>query len=129
MKQLFQTYQLLILIQTELKIKIGKLGIYTFPLGYYIYTGSAKNNLEARIERHRSKDKKIRWHIDYLLSQNNVKIIKVKKYDEQECIINQASNGVIFVPKFGSSDCRNQCGSHLKYIGNLDPSIKITSLF
>lgn len=42
-----------------------------FPLkaGYYVYVGSAMNSLEKRVARHFSKEKKLHWHIDYLLKE------------------------------------------------------------
>ncbi|WP_297508734.1 DUF123 domain-containing protein [Thermococcus sp.] len=42
-----------------------------FPLkaGYYVYVGSAMNSLEKRVRRHFSKEKKLHWHIDYLLKE------------------------------------------------------------
>ncbi len=42
-----------------------------FPLraGYYVYVGSAMNSLEKRVARHFSKEKKLHWHIDYLLRE------------------------------------------------------------
>ena len=35
--------------------------------GYYVYVGSAMNSLEKRVARHFKKDKKLHWHIDFLL--------------------------------------------------------------
>ncbi|NJF24996.1 DUF123 domain-containing protein [Thermococcus sp. Bubb.Bath] len=42
-----------------------------FPLkaGYYVYVGSAMNSLEKRVARHFSREKKLHWHIDYLLKE------------------------------------------------------------
>ena len=37
--------------------------------GYYVYVGSAMNSLEKRVARHFSKEKKLHWHIDYLLRE------------------------------------------------------------
>ncbi len=37
--------------------------------GYYVYVGSAMNSLEKRVARHFSKEKKLHWHIDYLLKE------------------------------------------------------------
>ncbi|WP_048148481.1 GIY-YIG nuclease family protein [Palaeococcus ferrophilus] len=37
--------------------------------GYYVYVGSAMNSLEKRVERHFRKDKKLHWHIDFLLAE------------------------------------------------------------
>jgi Uri superfamily endonuclease len=41
----------------------------------------------------------------------------VQKFDEEECILNQKASGEIIVAGFGSSDCKNGCKSHLKYLG------------
>jgi Uri superfamily endonuclease len=54
-----QSYQLYTNLSANIEIVIGKLGKFTFPMGNYIYTGSAKKNIDARIERHKSKDKKM----------------------------------------------------------------------
>jgi len=112
-----QSYQLHINLKDNAEIEIGKLGIFTFPMGNYIYTGSAKKNIDARIERHKSKDKKIHWHIDFLLNNENAKITEVQQFDIEECVLNQKATGEIIVTGFGSSDYKNGCKSHLKYLG------------
>jgi hypothetical protein len=58
------SYQLWIALRRPLDIEVGRLGVCRFPAGVYVYTGSAKRNLEARIARHCRKDKTLRWHID-----------------------------------------------------------------
>jgi len=35
--------------------------------GYYVYVGSAMNSLEKRVARHFRRQKKLHWHIDFLL--------------------------------------------------------------
>lgn len=114
---MMQSYQLHIHLNKNIEIEIGKLGKFTFPMGNYIYTGSAKKNIDARIERHKSKDKKMHWHIDFLLNNENSRITEVQKFAEEECILNQKASGEIIVTGFGSSDCKNGCKSHLKYLG------------
>ena len=49
-----QSYQLHIHISDNIEIQIGKLGKFTFPMVNYIYTGSAKKNIDERIKRHQS---------------------------------------------------------------------------
>lgn len=112
-----RTYQLRLLITEELSLEVGRLGVFSFPSGIYVYTGSARNNIDARVARHFSKAKKLRWHIDYLLAPPQVRIIQATLYAEAECELNQRTPGRILVAGFGSSDCRNRCGSHLKYQG------------
>ena len=102
----YQTYQLYIRLKKEININIGKLGNFTFPPGYYVYTGSSKNNIDARIKRHKSKKKNIRWHIDYLLTKASLNsIILCQSQNKVECIIAQALNRQFdCVPGFGASD-------------------------
>ena len=116
-------YSLLIELKKNQKIRIGNLGKFKFPKGFYIYTGSAMNNLEKRIDRHLRKNKKKFWHVDYLLSNKNaqvISILKIKTRQRIECKLNETIlrnlNGKILVKKFGSSDCN--CKSHLIYLGN-----------
>lgn len=115
--ELPQTYQLHIKISADLHITIGRLGQFYFPAGRYIYTGSAKRSMENRLERHRAKDKTLRWHIDYLLNHPDVEIVDIQKFKASECEMNARIHGRIIVPGFGASDCRAGCGSHLKYAG------------
>jgi Uri superfamily endonuclease len=110
------TYQLLIEIARPVRITVGALGPCAFAAGRYIYTGSARRNPEARIARHLARAKTLRWHIDYLLNARGVRIVDVLRFDESECVINQRTVGKIIVPRFGASDCRAGCGSHLKRV-------------
>ena len=108
------TYQLLIEVAKPLRIAVGALGVHDFPAGRYVYTGSAKRNFEARIARHLSRSKTLRWHIDYLLAERGVRVVDVRRFDRTECCVNRNTLGEIPVPRFGASDCRAGCGSHLK---------------
>lgn len=117
----FTTYQLHIQVPTALRIAVGRLGTFLFPAGEYVYTGSAKCNFQARIDRHLRKEKALRWHIDYLLAAPGVSVTSVHPSRDGECILNQASGGQVIVPGFGASDCTGGCGSHLKYLGPAAP--------
>jgi len=110
------TYQLRIRLRRTAIIRIGALGRHRFPAGDYIYTGSARRHIEARIRRHCRKEKKLRWHIDYLLNHPDASVVDTLLSSEAECALNQSVGGEIPVPGFGASDCRHGCGSHLKYI-------------
>jgi Uri superfamily endonuclease len=108
-------YCLLIDVPIDMKADIGSLGSIEFPKGSYVYVGSAQNSIEKRVARHYRKEKKLRWHIDYLLSQKGVTIKKTFSRTagkNQECkaagLIAGVSSGI---PRFGCSDCR--CSSHL----------------
>ena len=110
------SYQLFINLSQNIEIQIGKLGLFSFPKGTYVYTGSAKRNIDTRITRHLSKDKNLHWHIDYLLTNEHTKIIKVIKSEFSECDLNTDVKGEIIVKGFGNSDCKKYCKSHLKLI-------------
>ena len=110
------TYQLHIHLRQTVEIRIGALGLHRFPAGDYIYTGSARRNIEARVRRHCRQEKRVRWHIDYLLHHPAASVVKTTLSSRAECRLNQSTAGEILVPGFGASDCRQGCGSHLKYI-------------
>jgi Uri superfamily endonuclease len=111
------TYQLMIEVSRPLRCAIGRLGTFDLVPGRYVYTGSAKHNLEARIARHLRQDKAMHWHIDYLLMAPGVRIVEVKRSRRSECALNRSVPGRIPVSGFGASDCREGCGAHLKYLG------------
>jgi len=68
------TYCLIIYLRKDTTIEIGKRGSINFRRGYYIYVGSALNSLESRLKRHLSHNKKLFWHVDYLLNSSNAGI-------------------------------------------------------
>jgi Uri superfamily endonuclease len=102
-------------LTNDKKIDIGKLGKINFSRGYYLYVGSALNGLEQRIKRHLRNQKKIYWHIDYLLQHAKIVDIYYKESErKEECKIAQIFDQYFsLVPGFGSSDCG--CKSHLFY--------------
>ena len=106
------TYILLIELPDSTEIQVGHLGKIQFKTGFYAYVGSALGGLEARISRHRRKEKKIHWHIDYLLSEARTKEVYVG--EGKECdIAKKLADYLPCVRGFGSSDC--DCESHLFY--------------
>jgi Uri superfamily endonuclease len=113
-------YQLSIRVARAARIRIGCLGEFSFPAGRYVYTGSARRNLEARIARHLRSEKKMRWHIDWLLSAPGVEVVAVRRSTLGECTLNRRAGGQVLVAGFGASDCRAGCGSHLRYLGKQD---------
>ena len=50
---------------------------------------------------------------------NALQIVEVRRFDEDECTVNQQTEGTIVVAGFGASDCKQGCVSHLKYLGPL----------
>ncbi len=116
------TYCLLIHQKSDKKIVIGKKGKIDFDRGYYVYVGSAMNSLDGRIRRHLSNDKKLHWHVDYLLNNPKSSIKEVYFSDDgvkHECdLANNIAEEGKEVQGFGCTDCK--CNSHLIYFFNID---------
>jgi len=119
---------------------VGRLGIETFLPGYYVYTGSAlgkgATSLPNRLARHIKTMKKKHWHIDFLLTKKEATIEAiaiVPNKQNSECHINQLikskMKAKVLIPKFGASDCKNGCESHLLYVGKKVINRKICTLF
>jgi len=109
-------YLLFLNISKDIKIRVGSLGLISFPAGVYVYVGSAQNSVEARIKRHLNKKKTLRWHIDYLTSSKNVEpiyAVVLPLSRNYECRIAKIiqENDLMSINNFGASDCR--CRSHL----------------
>ncbi|MBI5248642.1 MAG: GIY-YIG nuclease family protein [Desulfomonile tiedjei] len=116
-------YQLILRLACPMVIAVGALGEHAFPAGSYVYTGRASKSLSKRILRHRRVEKKLRWHIDYLLQQAPIEGIQLYPGKAtEECSINnetaRALRGFFPIKGFGSSDCR--CPSHLLLVPEKD---------
>ena len=120
-RQAEQSYQLIVHVKKDIFITVGKLGRFKFLAGFYIYTGSAKRGVQSRVARHLAAEKKLHWHIDYLLAHKDAQIAKTRVSLEPECMLNQGTSGDNFPKGFGASDCRAHCGGHLKYVGREQP--------
>jgi len=104
------------------------LGEVSFKEGDYIYIGSAKGCLETRLQRHLRKEKRIFWHIDYLLENQKAKILQIWTIDKKmECqtaeVFYQDPTTEIIKKGFGSSDCK--CLTHLFFIKDKKETEKI----
>jgi len=113
-------YVLIIKIDTTKSLKIGALGEILFPAGTYAYVGSAQSSIEYRVKRHMRKEKRLFWHIDYLLVDTAVKIVQTYYLTGDKTCECQTAQFIAqhseSVPKFGCSDCH--CKSHLFYSDN-----------
>jgi Uri superfamily endonuclease len=108
-------YALIIQLHPDSGIIVGKLGTLQLSQGLYAYVGSAQVALEKRIARHLRKEKRVFWHIDYLLQSSSAKILKIftkiaKKQEECKLAKQIAAKGTP-ITNFGCSDCK--CKSHL----------------
>lgn len=111
-------YLLIIKVCCSFREQVGALGNFLFTPGYYIYVGSAlgPGGLLKRICRHLKKEKKLKWHIDYLTVNQNVKIVGIfllRTNMRKECWLSDivSKYGKPYIKKFGATDCK--CYSHL----------------
>jgi Uri superfamily endonuclease len=115
-------YQLWLRVPVDLRVTIGRLGRFTFPVGVYVYTGRASRGLAARVLRHVNGARRKRWHIDYLLARREVhveRLVLASNDPDDECVVNQtlASKAECIARRFGASDCRAGCEAHLWRVG------------
>ena len=114
-------YLLLLWLGRRRRIRVGSLGTVSFPVGLYLYAGSARRGLGARIGRHRRRIKSPHWHIDYLRRHARLLGAAVAPWAPgRECGVARAALGLLaaraVAPGFGSSDCG--CLAHLAHVGD-----------
>ncbi|HZY46304.1 MAG TPA: GIY-YIG nuclease family protein [Candidatus Bathyarchaeia archaeon] len=119
-------YAIVMRVTRSAGIGIGRLGSFEFQPGIYVYIGSALNSLPARIARHFRQAKRSHWHIDYLTSADNVKMLgfAVRRSSRKiECAMSRAlqRNALTSINRFGSSDCN--CVSHLHRFANVPAAV------
>ena len=112
------TYALILTLDKDKSITVGKLATVSFPAGYYLYAGSALGGLFPRVRRHILGGRKLHWHIDYLRQEVKVVAVWYLISDERlECSWYRAAAGMPRawspVAGFGSTGCG--CHSHLVY--------------
>lgn len=116
-------YCLVIKVDADKKLKIGKRLKIDFKPGYYVYIGSAMNNLESRVKRHISKTKKLHWHVDYFLKHGKIIEVIYNLDKKVECeLALKLSEKNEYIQDFGCSDCN--CESHLFYFKNRKEAIE-----
>ena len=116
------TYVLILRMNNDTDIKVGKLGELKLKTGFYIYIGSALGTGGfKRVTRHFNvacgKNHVRKWHIDYLLPQTDVICAVLLPTDEAlECTIAKKFAELFKeITGFGCTDCA--CRSHLFFSG------------
>jgi len=113
-------YRLTIRVSKAVHVRVGRLGMVSLPTGTYVYCGSARRHLRARVARHLRRRKRRHWHIDYLLARREARVVAVAAWaNRTECDLSAeatADGGRIIAAGFGSTDCRRGCGAHLVWI-------------
>ena len=122
-------YVLVMELEKGQEISVGSLGRSYFPAGFYAYCGSALAGFKARLNRHLTKSKKPKWHIDYLLNEAEIReIILCQTGKRLECLLSQALGGELtYIPDFGCSDCH--CKSHLFFSTDKDSLVETITAF
>ena len=108
-----RTYLLKIRLEHPRPIRIGKLGTFLFTSGDYWYVGSAKRNLKQRVVRHLRKEKRLYWHIDYLLQHASITSVWCTSVSEEKLARSLSARMGTPVNGFGASDKRAK--AHLFY--------------
>ena len=129
MANLKGTYALVLVLEKDTVISVGRLATCSFPAGYYVYLGSALGGLFPRVRRHIRGGDRMHWHIDYLRRHAGVVEVWYKVSDERlECSWQVAAMGMPSastpVAGFGSSGCA--CRSHLIHYASM-PSLETFS--
>lgn len=116
--QLKGIYVLILSLNNDIDLRVGKIGTIEFRAGYYYYIGSALGQGGfKRVIRHfrvaSGENTTRKWHIDHLLPCSEViSAVLLPAYDRIEC---KAADAVaklcIPIPDFGCSDC--ECDTHL----------------
>ncbi len=115
------TYVLHLIIETEARVKVGRLGRITFAAGYYAYVGRAfgPGGLAARLAHHLRLAAAPHWHMDFLRPHGVVDKIWWG-YTAPDCEhlwargLMKLRGASTPVRGFGSSDCR--CAAHLIHL-------------
>ncbi|MGB0867852.1 MAG: GIY-YIG nuclease family protein [Granulosicoccaceae bacterium] len=119
------TYVLVFESQLASQVSVGALGNVSVTPGFYLYVGSAHGGggLQARISRHLSCDKPLRWHMDYLRPKlNSVEVWWQASEERLESAWVEAIPELEIRPHhkgFGASDSPHF--SHLFYSSTLPP--------
>jgi len=114
-------------------VTVGALGEIAFREGWHIYIGSALgcgglSRLDRHIALSDQKDKRPKWHVDYLSAGNVFSLryaVSAVTPLRLECLLASALGGGN-IPHFGCSDCA--CTSHLFYRES-DPIREIRNVF
>ncbi len=122
------TYVLLLHLDNDSTITVGRLGTFDFPAGWYTYVGSAfgAGGLLGRIKHHLQPTDHPHWHIDYLRQVAPVQEIWLSPDTERReadwvDLMVDIPGAVVLVEGFGASDTTKE--THLFYF-DVKPSLE-----
>ena len=112
------TYVLILEMEADQAVPIGRLGTFDLRRGWYAYVGSAfgSGGLRGRLKHHLTPPARPHWHIDYLRAAATVREVwysaSSTPYEhEWASALRSLPQTTIPIPRFGASDCR--CAAHL----------------
>lgn len=107
-------------LESARKIRVGRLGSFDCPRGFYVYVGSAfgPGGLAARLRRHLRPVKRLHWHIDYLRRCSACDQIWFSLSEQRlehpwAAVLAGLPDALMPIPKFGATDC--SCAAHLYF--------------
>lgn len=122
------TYILILKLNHEKSIQVGKLGKFKFAPGFYAYIGSAfgPGGLGGRMKHHFKSTAKPHWHIDYLKNFTSIEQVwfseqQIRREHNWAKLMSQMDGVSVGIKGFGCSDCK--CETHLFYFNEM-PSIE-----
>ena len=126
------SYVLYLVVEHEIRVRVGRSGIFDFYPGGYFYSGSAQGpgGVKARLKHHLRLAVSPRWHLDWL--RPYARIVRgyvVLSEERLECDWSKAlarlPGSGIPAAGFGASDCWNGCPAHLIYFANRADQVQI----
>ncbi|WP_246189581.1 GIY-YIG nuclease family protein [Methylacidimicrobium cyclopophantes] len=116
------SYLLVFALLRKKTLSIGRLGVFPFSQGIYVYCGSAlgPGGIRGRVNRHLRRIR-LWWHIDYLLQHSDpIGLVFTRSPRSLECDwsrrLGKEPGSSFPVPGFGASDCRRGCPAHLLFL-------------
>lgn len=115
-------YRLFVRFSRPAWVRAGRRGRFRLEPGLYVYVGSARRALAARVARHRrlatEKRGNRHWHIDGVLLHGWSRLVQAELHPgAEECRLARdlaaAPSVTVPVPGFGATDCRAGCPAHL----------------
>jgi Uri superfamily endonuclease len=118
------------------RLMIGRLGFFEFPVGCYMYCGSAlgPGGLRARINHHINGTAQPIWHLDYLRPYTRrIGCAYSITHNRLECVwreeLSKMEGARFPVPGFGAADCRSGCSAHLIFLPRRPDRQEILKIF
>ena len=134
------TYILILEMEVDHSVQIGRLGTFDLRAGWYAYVGSAfgSGGLRGRLNHHLTPPVRPHWHIDYLRAAATVRevwtVASPTPYEHRWASgLGSLLGAHLPIPRFGASDCR--CAAHLVHFTEhpllaafqaLSPTVHIT---